>query len=80
MSTILAIDHPQIFKQFCFGNHIVRRTDVIWFGLWTDLSIKQILMKSLKGRGGVIGKGMTEIVLNVWTKAMYRSAEVIALI
>ena len=73
-------DHPQIFEQFSFGNHTVRRTDMIWSGLWTDLSIEQILMKSLKGRGGVIGKGMTEIVLNVWTKAMYRSAEVIALI
>ena len=73
-------NHPQIFEQFSFGNHTVRRTAMIWSGLWTDLSIEQILMKSLKGRGGVIGKGMTEIVLNVWTKAMHRSAEVIALI
>ena len=73
-------DHPQIFEQFSFGNHTVRRTDMIWSGLWTDLSIEKILMKSLKGRGGVIGKGMTEIVLNVWAKTMHRSAEVIALI
>ena len=34
-------------------------------------------MKSLKSRGGMIGKAMTEIVLNVWTKAMHRSAKVI---
>ena len=73
-------DHPQIFEQFSFGNHTVRRTDMIWSGLWTDLSIEQILMKSLKCRGGVIGKAMTEIVLNVWTKAMHRSAKVINLI
>ena len=53
---------------------------MIWSELSTDLSIEQILMKSLKGRGGVIGKGMTEIVLNVWTKTMHRSAEVIVLI
>lgn len=33
-------------------------------------------MKVLKGRGGVIGKGMTENVLNVWTKSMHRCAEV----
>ncbi len=33
-------------------------------------------MKSLKGRGGVIGKGITENVLNVWTKTMHRCAEV----
>ena len=77
---ILEKDHPQIFEQFSFGNHTVRRTDMIWSGLWTDLSIEQILMKSLKGRGGVIGKGMTEIVLNVWTKTMHRNAKVIALI
>ena len=37
-------------------------------------------MKSLKGRGGMIGKGMNENVLNVWTKTMQRSAEVITLI
>ena len=37
-------------------------------------------MKSLKGRGGMIGKGMNENVLNVWTKTMHRSAEVITLI
>ena len=33
-------------------------------------------MRSLKGRGGVIGKGMTDNVLNVWTKSMHRCAEV----
>ena len=32
-------------------------------------------MKSLKGRGGVIGKGMTDNVMNVWTKTMHRCAE-----
>ena len=37
-------------------------------------------MNLLKGRGGVIGKGMTEIVFNVWTKTMHKSDEVIALI
>ena len=51
---------------------------MIWSGLWTDLSVKEILMKSLKGRGGVIGKGMTENMLNVWIKTMHRSVEVIA--
>ena len=77
---ILEKDHPQIFEQFSFGNHTVRRTDMIWSGLWTDLSIEQILMKSLKDRGGVIGKEMTEIVLKFWTETMHRSAKVTALI
>ena len=77
---VLEKDHPQIFEQFVIGNHTVRRTEMIWSGLWTDLSIEQILMKSLKGRSGMIGKGMTKNVLNVWIKTMHRSAEVIALI
>ena len=53
---------------------------IIWSGFWTDLSIKQILMKSLNSRGRVTAKGMTENVLNDWTKIMHRNAEVITLI
>ena len=33
-------------------------------------------MKSLKGRGGVIGKGLSENVTRVWTKTMHKCAEV----
>ena len=77
---VLEKDHSQIFEQFVIGNHTVRHTEMISSGLRTDLSIEQILLKSLKGRGGVILKGMTENVLNVWIKTMHRSAEVVALI
>ena len=48
--------HPQIYEQFILGNCTVQQTDRNWTGIWTDLSIEQILMKALKGRGGVIGK------------------------
>ena len=33
-------------------------------------------MKSLKGRGGAIGKGLSENVTRVWTKTMHKCAEV----
>ena len=33
-------------------------------------------MKALKGRGGVIGKGVEENVLNVWTRSMHKCADV----
>ena len=33
-------------------------------------------MKSLKGRSGVVGKGITENVLHVCTKTMHRCAEI----
>ena len=45
-------DHPHIFEQFMLGNYTVRRTEKNWSGICTDLSIKQVLMKPLKGRQG----------------------------
>ena len=50
--TSLEKDHPHVFEQFMLGNHTVRRTEKNWSGIWTDLSIEHILVKSLKGRGG----------------------------
>ena len=47
-----------------------------WTGIWTDLSIEKILMKSLKDRTHVIGKGITENVMHVWTKTMHQCAAV----
>jgi hypothetical protein len=68
----LARTHPEVYRQFLDGEHTVRRTSKSWSGIWTDLSIEQILMKSLKGKGGVVGKGITENVLRVWTSTMHR--------
>ena len=65
---VLEKDHPEIVEQFVIGNHTVRGTEMIWSGLWIDLSIDQVLMISLKGRGGVIGKGVTQNLLDVWIK------------
>ena len=79
-----AIDLPQhfprMYEQFMLGNHTVKRTEKDWSGLWTDLAIEQILMKSLKGRGGVVGRGITDNVTRVWTKTIHRSGEISAAI
>ena len=72
----LAGNFSYLHGKFMSGEHTVRRKESSWSGLWTDLSIEQILMKSLKGRGGVIGRGITENVTNVWTKTMHRCAEI----
>ena len=40
-----------------------------------DLSIELILMKSLKGKGRVISKGIAKNFLRVWTKTMHRCGE-----
>ena len=64
--------YPEMHQQFMLGQHTLRRTTSGWSGLWTDLSIEQILMKSLKGRSGIIGRGISENVMFVWTKSMHR--------
>ena len=54
--------YPWLYDQFYQHSfHTVRRTDRYWAGIWTDLTIEQVLMRTLKGRGGITrGRGMTE--------------------
>lgn len=47
--------HPLVFEQFLLSNHTVIIFEKKWARVWTDLSREQIFMKSLKGRGGVLG-------------------------
>ena len=68
--------HPLAFEQFLLGNYAVKCFQKKWAGIWTDLPTEQILIKSLKGRGRVIGRGISESMLRVWTKTMHRCVEV----
>ena len=52
--------HPLVFEQFLLGNHTVKRFEKKWTGIWT---MEQILMKSLRGRGRAIGRGVSENIL-----------------
>ena len=72
----LETNHPEVYDQFIEGQHPVGRTEKKWTGIWMDLSIEQILMKSLKGRAGVIVKGITENFMHVWTKIMHQCAAI----
>ena len=55
------------------GFHTVRRSSRFWAGLWTDLTIKQVLMRSIKSRGGLTrGRGVTESVRTLWTNSTHR--------
>ena len=58
------------------GSHTVRRNSKKWSGIWTDLSIEQILIKPLKGRSGVVSRRISTNVMRVWTQTMHRCAEV----
>ncbi len=52
--------------RWCFteqGFHTVRRSSRYWAGLWTDLVIEQVMMRSIKSRGGLTrGRGVAETV------------------
>ena len=57
------------------GYHTVRRSDRFWAGLWTDLIIEQVMMRSHKSRGGLSGgRGVTESVHMMWIHSMHRCA------
>ena len=41
--------HPWLYQKLSVeGHHVIRRTDKFWAGLWPDLVIEQVLMRSLK--------------------------------
>ena len=60
--------HPDVYRKFLDGFHVVRRCNQCWAGLSSDLVIEQTLMRSLKSTGGLTrGSGMTEDMRNLWT-------------
>lgn len=60
------------FQRFTAdGFFTVRRSSKLWAGVWSDMTIEQVLMRSMKSRGGVTrGRGVTESVLSRWTQTM----------
>ena len=71
-------DFPWLYKEFTkHGFHTVRRSERYWSGLWTDLVIEQVLMRSVKSRGGLTrGRGMTESVRLQWVHSAHRTGAV----
>lgn len=69
--------HPDVHKSFQDGLHVVRKSDLYWSRLSTDLVIEQVLMRSLKTSGGLTrGRGMTEAQRLAWVMSMPTCAEV----
>ena len=57
------------------GYHTIRRFNKFWGGISADLAIEQILMRTLKSRGGLTrGRGFTESVRILWIYSMHRCA------
>ena len=69
--------HPWLHQKCVEGYYTVRRSERLWVGLWTDIVIEQVLMRSLKSRGGLTrGRGMTEIVRQQWVYSMHACAAI----
>ena len=60
--------HPDVYRAFLDGFHVVHRSNQCWAGLSSDRVIEQTLMRYLKSTGGLTrGRGMTEDMRNLWT-------------
>ena len=69
--------HPEVFKSFTDGHHVVRRSNRFWAGISSDLTIEQILMRGAKTSGGLTrGRGITELERAKWVLSMPACAQV----
>ena len=68
--------HPDVFKQFFDGFHVVRRSNQFWAGLSADLLIEQTLLMSLKSTGDLTrGRGMTKEQHSLWPMSIPVTSE-----
>ena len=73
----LEADYPDVYKSFCEGHHVIRRSDRYWAGLSTDLIIEQVLMRSVKSRDGLThGRGFSESQRAQWLLSMPACSDV----
>lgn len=59
---------PGEFKKFCDeGYFTIKRSSKFWCGTWSDMTIEQTLMRSMKTSGGLTsGRGFKSSVLIRW--------------
>ena len=59
----------QIFVES--GYFTIRRSDKFWSGVWSDMTIEQVLMRAIKTSGGLTGgRGISDSTLTRWIKAL----------
>lgn len=61
-------EYDQFTKK---GFFTIRRTDKFWSGVWSDMTIEQVLMRAIKTSGGLTrGRGITDSTLTRWVLAL----------
>jgi hypothetical protein len=72
----LELDHPEVYRNFKAGHHVLRSTGRFWGGLSTGVTIEQILMRSAKSSGGLTrGRGIGEAQRAQWILSMPACAD-----
>lgn len=63
----LQSNHSQVFKEFADkGYFTINRTGSRWAGVWSNMTIEQTLMRSMKTSGGLTRRGITNSVIAKW--------------
>ena len=74
----LPVKYSDLYERFSTeGYYTARRSDRFWVGLWTDLTIEQCMMRSIKSQGRLTrGRGMADTVRLTWIHSMHACADV----
>ena len=76
LANSMAPDEYDMFTS-C-GFFTVRRSDKYWCDIWTDMTIEQVLMRSLKTSGGLTrGRGISPSTIAKWVHSMPAASRVI---
>ena len=67
------------YDKFCRqGFFTMRRSNRFWTGVWSDMTIEQVLMRAMKCSGGLThGRGLTEAIIAKWILSMIAIMEVV---
>lgn len=79
MAKLKTIMMPEEFEKFVtHGYFTIRRSEKFWSGIWTDMTIEQVLMRSIKTSGGLTrGRGMKPAVIAKWINSMAATTSII---
>lgn len=78
MSKLQDIMDPEEYRMFTEGQFTVRRTEKAWAGIWTDMTIEQMLMRTIHtgAQGLSHGRGMTSNVMTRFLEFMPYAIEI----
>ena len=72
MSKLSNLVSPLLYQRFAVdGCFTVRRSEKYWCEIWSDMTIEQVLMRTMKATGGLThGRGMSNATISRWVNAM----------